>query len=430
MPLKTVHLKNGAEVILVPKTGTQAFTIMALFPIGSRFENDRLAGASHFVEHMAFKGTKIRPDYLAITRELEAQGAHYNAFTSKDHTGYYIKINAKKQELAFSVLSDMLFNSQFPAKEMVKEKKVIIEELKTYNDNPSFKIDLNYDELVFKKHPLGRDIGGSAKSVSNISRNELLKFYKKYYRPDNMVLVLAGNIDNRNLTKNLKYFLDVKKEKASVDSIREFSKFDFSKKSLSLNERVSVETKKVDQAHLIMGFPGLPCRSPKRFALAALIAVLSGGMSSRLFVEVREKRGLAYMIFARPTQFLDVGIFNIQAGLDLARLPEALKVIKNELEKISKIEVSAKELTDAKNNIIGKMALAFEDSGDLASFYANNFWFGKNLETPEEVAKGIQKVTAAEVKALAKEIFVWNELRLALIANIKKDAVVKILKNF
>ena len=437
--LKQIYLKamigrkklaNGLEVLTVPVSGTKAITIMILFPVGSRFEDEKLAGASHFVEHMMFKGTKKRPTYLEISRELDAVGAEYNAFTSKDYTGYYIKIDSRQQELGFDVLSDMVFNSSFDEEEVKKEKGVIVEELRMYEDNPIMDIDSVYESIVFPNHPLGRDVGGTTQTVKAISRDRLFDYYKKYYRPDNMILVLAGNIDQKNKDKFIKKYFGVEKNKKNIGAVKFYKKFKFDKSEIPLEKRIKIKTKKIDQAHVMMGFPGLNYTDKKRYAMSVLLAVLSGGMSSRLFVEVREKRGLAYMIRASVSPYVDTGTVYVQAGLDPVRLPEALRVIKSELEKIATTEVAPKELKDAKNNLIGRLTLSLEDSSEQASWYAKKFLFNKKIETPEQVITEIKKVSASDVKKLAQQLFDFKQMRVAVISQMKRDQILKILSQF
>jgi len=424
---KVKKLKNGLNVITIPTIGTKAITIMALFPVGSRFENAKLAGASHFVEHMMFKGTLKRPTYLEISKELDSVGAEYNAFTGKDSTGYYVKINEEKQELAYDFISDIVFNSTFDEKEMEKEKGVIVEELRMYDDNPIMAIDSLYEQTLFgMDHPLGRDIGGTAKTVKNLTRNELFEYYKKYYTPNNMVLVLAGAIDKKNKKKFLNYFENIKVKRGK--NLQNFKEFKFAKSKKNLKDRVVVKTKKIDQAHVIMGFPGINYTDKKHYALSIMLNVLGGGMSSRLFVEVREKRGLAYMVRAGAGAYQDTGEVHVQAGLDPARLKEALVVIKSELERIANEPITKKELKDAKNNLIGHMTLALEDSSAQASWYAKKFWFGKGLKTPEQIIRELKKVKLEDVQKLAKQLFDFDKMKVAVIGNLNKQQILKMLK--
>jgi len=424
---KISKLKNGLNFINIPMPGTRAVTVLILFPVGSRFENKKISGASHFVEHMMFKGTMKRPDYTEISRELEAVGADYNAFTYKDYTGYYVKVNTSKAELAFDWLSDIVFNSILPIKEVEKEKGVIVEEIRMYEDNPTMAIDLLFDRLMFGDNSLGWDIAGTADSVRKMTRKDLWDYYKKYYSPANAVLVVAGNLDNKKLKKLLNKFSVIKGEK-NFDAWSKHQKFVWEKRALPLAKRVSVQTRKLDQAHLIMGFPGLAYQNKKLYAAMVMLNILGGGMSSRLFVEVREKRGLAYMVRAGMGSFRDCGAVQVQAGLDPARLEEAVLTICTEIKKIASAAVSKKELNDAKNNLIGRLALALEDSGVQAERTAKQFWFLPKVEDFSEVKKKVKLVTVSEVQKIAEELFDFSRMRLAVIGPLNKEKVLSVFK--
>lgn len=421
-------LKNGITFITVPVPGTKAVTVMAMFSAGSRYEAKELSGASHFVEHMLFKGTAKRPTHLHISRELDAAGAEYNAFTYKDFTGYYVKIDSAQTELAFDLLSDMIFHSKLDKEEIEKEKGVITEEIRMYEDNPTMAVDLLFDKALFGDHPLGWDIAGTKKSVASLTRESLYKYYQRHYVVKNMVLAVAGNIEENKLKKSLKYFTKESTPPIFKKSLVEsYIKFSWPSAGVSLKKRVKILKRKVDQAHIIIGFPGLKNNHPDRFAASVLLNILGGGMSSRLFVEVREKRGLAYMIHTGAMSFRDTGAFSIQAGLDPARLADALKVIKKELGKIKSDLVSAKELADAKSNFAGRMALAMEDSGAQAQWFAKQFLFADKMETPAEAVKKIKKVTVDEVRRVARKSFDLTQMRAAVIGPMGEDIIMKMI---
>ena len=427
---KIEKLKNKLTLITMPLSGTKATTVMVMVPVGSRYEHAKISGSSHFVEHLMFKGTQKRPTAQDISRLLDAAGADYNAFTGKDYTGYYVKIDSAKQEMAFDLVSDMLFNSKFDAAEIEKEKGVIVEELRMYEDNPTMNVDTIYEKLLFGDCALGWDIGGTPETVRGVSRYELWKYFQSVYKVDNMVLVVTGAI-NKKLKNYIKYFLskDAQNNK-SKKTVRknDFKKFVWPKNVLPLADRVVVKEKKLDQAHMIIGFPGIPLNHTDRHAASILLHILGGGMSSRLFEEVREKRGLAYMIRAGSSNFRDVGTMYVQAGLDPARLPEAVKTIRAELLRITMEPVTARELADAKSNISGRMTLGMEDCSAQAEWFAKQYWFATKVQTYEEVLQKINKVTIADVQRVAKKYFDWNQARTAVIGTIKKADLVKILK--
>ncbi|OGH87624.1 MAG: hypothetical protein A3J93_03820 [Candidatus Magasanikbacteria bacterium RIFOXYC2_FULL_42_28] len=416
-------LKNGLQYIYIPNSGTSAVTVLLLFPIGSRYETPKTSGISHFLEHMLFKGTKKRKDYLAVSRELDAAGAEYNAFTSKDYTGYYVKIGAELADEAFDMISDIAFNSTMPAKEIEKEKGVIVEELRMYEDNPMMAVDLLFDRTMFANHPLGWDIGGSPETVRNMTREELLNYYHDHYHPQNAVLVVSGNLSKKDFAKHLKKFASGNKKNLAETQYLTYKH----KSNQALADRVAVKERKIDQAQIILGFPGLAHDDKRAYVAAVLLTILGGGMSSRLFVEVREKRGLCYMVRAGSSSYRDTGVVSVQAGLDPARMGEAIKTIKTELKKISTKPVSKKELADAKTNLIGRMELAMEDSSTVAEKAAKQFIFVNHADTPAETTAKIKKVTASEVRAVAKVLFIEKEMRLAVIGPITKEKVLKLL---
>ncbi len=422
-------LKNGLKVVKIPMLGTKAVTIMVMLPVGSRYENIKINGVSHFVEHMMFKGTKKRPTALKLSRELDAFGAEYNAFTSKDYTGYYIKISKEKFAVAADLLSDMLFNSKMEEEEFKKEKGVIIEEIRMYDDNPTMSIDSLFEKVLFGDTSLGRDIAGTEKIIKELKHKELVDYYQGSYFTKNMVLAVVGNLD-KNCNKLIKKYFDVAlnnktKKWFNVDN---FEKISWPKKKLPLEKRILVKQKKIDQAHVIMGFPGYKIKDDRRHIGAVLLNILGGGMSSRLFVEVREKRGLAYMVRASNEAFRDIGSVYIQTGLDPKRLKDAFSVIKDELKKISKIEVEDKELKDAKNNLIGHLALALEDGSVQAMRAVRGLLFTNKIETYEEIVKKIRAVSAKQILSLAREIFREDQMRLAVISPLTEKEIIKMLK--
>ncbi|MDO8499736.1 MAG: pitrilysin family protein [bacterium] len=426
MAHKISKLKNGLTLITVPLAGTKATTVLVMIPVGSRYESRDISGVSHFVEHMMFKGTAKRPIAQEISRELDAVGADYNAFTAKEYTGYYVKIDGAKQALAFELLSDMLFHSKMEKAQMEKERNVIVEELRMYDDNPSMKISLLFDRLLFGDCPLGWDEGGSSKTVLGMDRAKLFEYYQSAYSTDNMVLVVAGNVDKKKLKVLVnKYYTKHSKPVKNKITKNNFTKFIWPTAKIPLEKRVEVEEKPVDQAHVILGFPGLHSNHPGRFAEAILLYILGSGMSSRLFVEVREKLGLAYMVHAASTNYRDAGMAYVRAGLNPAKLGQALQVIKAELKKMGEKGVTAKELTDAKNSIAGRMALSMEESNAQADWYAKQFWFMDKVQTPDDVLKKIRSVTVRDVKATAKQLFNFDQMRVAVIGPVKKSDVLK-----
>lgn len=422
-------LKNGATLVKAPMKGTKAVTVVAAFPVGSRYEKENISGASHFVEHMLFKGTVKRPTHLEISRELDANGAEFNAFTSKDYTFYYVKIDSTKVDIALDLLSDMVFNSKLDEEEIKKEKGVIVEELRMYEDNPTMTIDSLFERNIFGDMSLGWDIGGTEKTVRSISKEQLWNYYKGSYTPDNMIVAVSGNFDKKIDSLVIKYFGST--AKSSVKKwfgVNKYQKVNWPKKSIPLEKRVMVKRKKIDQAHVILGFPGYKINDLRRYIGVVLFNILGGNMSSRLTVEVREKRGLAYMIHASGAIFRDVGNIQIQSGLDPARLGEAFKVIRNELKKIKTEKVSKKELTDAKNNLIGHLALSLEDSSTQAQKAVHGLMFSGKVESYEKICKKIKAVTDTQILALARSLFDEKKMYVSAISPFSQKEIIKMLK--
>lgn len=421
--LKPQILKNGARVHFVPVAGTSATTLLVLFKVGSRNEQLKVWGGSHFVEHLMFKGTKRRPKTIDISKELDRYGAEYNAYTGKDLTGYWVKIESGKIGVAVDLLHDMLFHSKFDAVEMRREKGVIIEEIKMYEENPVMHIEDLLEEAMFDGHVLGRNIAGTAKSMTAMKRADVVAYHREYYVPENMVVVMAGNVSESARRQVVKTFGAVSSHK--VKRLDE----PFAGMRPSKQPRVRIQTKPVAQIQVAFGFP-TPGRGHKDMeALKLLASVLGGTMSSRLFIEVREKRGLCYHVRASVDAYDDVGMFVIRAGLDAKRLKEAASVIKTEVMKVVKNGISAKELAMAKDNLRGAMLLQLEDSSASAEFVGRQELFLHAVEAPEEKMKRFDAVTRQDVLRVAGEALDASLLSVAAIGPFKdeKDFLKKLL---
>lgn len=404
-------LKNGTRLIAVPQESTGTFTVLVLFSVGSRYETRNINGISHFIEHLMFKGTKSRPNTLSISRELDSYGAEYNAFTSKDYTGYYIKINAERKEKATEIVADMLHNSKFDAREINRERNVILEEIHMYRDNPMMHMEDMLEEQMFGDCPLGWSIAGYEKSMAKIGRNEIIGFFKKHYIPKNTVVVFSGKTNEKEaLELGKKYFSKNK----SLEPATKYAPF-----KNSFKKRTAVEYKETGQFQLAMGFPGLKYDDKQMPALGLLANILGGTMSSRLFIQVRERRGLAYFVRAMLAPYQDTGAVVIRAGLNKGSLKLAVKTIFNELEKLKKSGVSDQELKRAKENIKGSLILEMEDSSAIASWLGRQELLTDKTSTLEEKVKEMEKVSSAQIKTLANKIFDKNKACLTVIGPLK-----------
>jgi len=399
-------------------------TLLALVKVGSRYEAEPLNGAAHFIEHLMFKGTKKRPSSQIISQELDRYGAEYNAYTGKDITGYYIKMEADKTEVAVDMLHDMLFHSIFEPDEVERERNVILEEINMYDDNPRDHIADLLEEALFYSSSLSRNIAGTRKTVKAFKREHLKKFYQTFYIPERITLVLAGKIVPHAEKIFKQTFGAVPRTLKRYDT--QFAPFKAPQKAM---KPLIYQNKKTEQMQLSLGFYGLPFADKRRPAAALLGLILGGSMSSRLFIEIRERRGLCYAIRASHEALEDTGIFTISSGLDKSRMREAISAIYSELDKIKSLPVLEDELERAKENVRGRMLLSFEDSAAHAEWYGRQWHYEKNLQTPEQRLKLIQKVTPADIQRVASVILKPEQMTVAAIGPIEtKQSLSKIVK--
>lgn len=414
-------LKNGTKIIFAPMKNTETVTTLLLLPFGSRFEKDEDAGIAHFIEHMLFKGTKNRPTPLSISKELDALGAQYNAFTAYESTGYFIRILKENLKNALDILSDIFFNSLFVEEEIEREKSVIFEEIKLYEDNPSLQIFQVFYQTIFGNHPLGRNIAGTFESVKSITREKIISFYKNFYQPNNLLITLAGAITKKDLSLVEKYF--AQKGKGKKRKFEKFFPFPHPPKIKIVNRS------EIEQVQLMLGFPGISYFSPYEEALDILSIALGGNMSSRLFQEIREKRGLAYSVGCGNLSFNETGVFNINAGIDVKNVEKVLEIIIEELNKIKKDGLTKKEIVQTKEYLIRRIKIVLEDSWMVANWYADQEIVGKKILTPQEKFKKINKVKGDEIKKIGQKIFDKNQINLALVGPVKEEEkYLKILK--
>lgn len=418
------NLKNGLPVILVPVKGSQSVTVLVQYKVGSRYEDLKINhGASHFLEHLMFKGTKKRPTTLDISKELDGIGAEFNAYTAKDHTGYYIKANAEKTDLICDILADMLNNSKFDNKEIIREKGVIIEEIKMYEDQPMFYSEMLFENLIYKGNTLGEDIAGTLNSIQKMTRKDLLNYFNEFYQPQNAVIIIAGKI-NSNIKNNLnKKFVHGKK--MPKKDFLSFENFIDKQKE----PRILLHKKNTKQVHLSLGFPAYSYFHPDLYAFNLLSIILGGNMSSRLFINVRERKGLCYYIKAQADVYQDTGNLLIRAGLDLAKIEEAIKIIISELRKIKNNGVTSAELKMAKEFIKGRIILQLEETNHIADFYGHQHILTNKILTPQQKINKIFSVTLRQINKVAKDIIKTQKLNLVMISPLSdKKKIIKLLR--
>lgn len=401
-------LPNGTQLVLAPLQETQAVTLLVLYRIGSRYEPAGLNGCAHFIEHLMFKGTKKRPTTLAISKELDGVGAEFNAFTAKDHTGYYIKLAADELPLAVDILEDMLYHSLFLEKEVNRERTVVTEEINMYEDNPTMLIEDLGEIVAFPRHPLGRSIAGPRKVIQGVTRDRLVAFRDRFYQPSNMLVAVAGRFKADALERRLTRVFGRATPTRSAPTFRPYP-------HRAQSFRLLTKHRETEQLHLHIAFPGLPLRHPQTPALTLLALILGGSMSSRLFIAIRERQGLCYMIRAGLSPYQDVGLLTIQAGLDKSRLEPALSAIGRELRKIATAPVTRPELARAKEHIRGKLVLQLEDSEAVAHWVGKQQLLLGRIDTPAERLAKVQRVTIEDLQRLARRFLKPGAAAVALI---------------
>lgn len=421
MNFKKTTLKNGLRILTVPMKGTETVSFVVMVGVGSRYEAEKEAGLSHFIEHMLFKGTKKHPNALAITEKMDAIGGEYGAFTSKDQTVFYAKVDARHLDTATDVITDMYLNSKIDPKEIAREKGTILQEISMYEDIPMNKVYDTFEKLLYKKNSLGREILGSKKTVASFQRKDFINYMNHFYLASDTVVCVAGKISEKKMIKKVsRYFSKARKgKKPESEKIKENQK----------NSELAVEFKETDQTHLIIGNRTYNENHEDRFVLSLLSIILGGNMSSRIFMEVREKRGLAYYISTSTEAHSNCGYLATRAGVKHENLELTVKTIMDEYKKISIKKVSEKELQRAKDFIKGKCVMGFEASDEVAMFFIDQEMRKEKIMTMKEIFARIDKVTSDDILRVAKDIFKNNKLNLAVIGPHKNpEKLHKILK--
>jgi len=414
-------LKNGLRVITVPMKDNPTATVLVLVEAGSKYEEKKVNGISHFLEHMCFKGTIKRPKAIDISKELDALGSQYNAFTAQEYTGYYAKSDAKHFAKIFDIVSDIYLNSTFPNAEMEKEKGVIIEEINMYKDMPNRHVQDLIMKLLYGNQPAGWNVAGEKKNILKMKRDDFITYKKMHYLPEATVLVVAGQVTEK------KVISEVNKIFRKVPRGRKINKIKV--KEIQKKPKVLVNFKKTDQTHFVLAVRTYDLFSRKNAILSVLGGILGGGMSSRLFQKLREEMGVGYYIRAYNDAYTDHGFLQISAGVDNKRVNEVIKAILNECNILKKEKINKEELEKVKEYLIGNMKLSLESSDDIANFHGGQELLKREIHSAEQKAKEIRKITTSQIQNLAKDIFKNNKLNLALIGPFKEKArFLKILK--
>jgi predicted Zn-dependent peptidase len=400
------ELGNGLRVVTADMPGAKSVACFIMLAAGSRYETRESNGIAHFAEHMFFKGTERRPTAREIAGEIDSIGGEFNAFTGKEYTGYYVKCAAEHRDTALDVLVDMLRHSKFDADEIEREKGVIIEEMNMYFDTPRDYVDGVYDALLYGDQPLGWDIIGTKETVRGATRQTFTDYLERWYRAPRMVAGIAGAVGDDVVPRLEEVLGDVPDGAADAPLPVEWEQD---------GPRVKVHTKTSDQAHLRLGVHSYPVDHPDRYALSLLVTVLGGGMSSRLFTEVRERRGLAYYIYGHNMAYTDAGTLFAQGGVDINRIDDAVTTIVGEFARIAREPVAPDELEKGRNFTKGRLVLSLEDpKGNILFGLRSEVLEGK-IREPDEVLAALDAVTREDVQRVAQDIIRQDRLNLALI---------------
>lgn len=408
-PLQRKKFKNGLRLVMLPRHDVQTVTVLVLIGVGSRYETLKQNGLSHFLEHMFFKGTERRPTTKEIAEAIDNLGGEFNAFTGEEYTGYYVKVAADHLPTGADVVADILLRPLFPPEEIERERGVIKEEIRMYTDTPMRHINHLWQEVLFGDHPLGRRIDGSEASVSAFMRRDFMGYVKKHYHTENTVVVISGNFDSKQVEKSVATLFKTLPQGAET-----FPKK--APKAVPAKRFLHERRVHMDQTQLMVGGPGLSLSDPNRAAADLLAVILGGGMSSRLFLSVRERHGLAYSVRTSSDTYVDTGSFVTQAGVRTDRADFALELILNEYNRIMDELVSEEELNKAKEMVRGRLVLDLEETNALALFAGGQELLKKKIETPAEIWKRISAVTAQDIQKVARKLLAHDSRAVALLS--------------
>jgi predicted Zn-dependent peptidase len=403
-------LPNGLRIVTSAMPHTRSASVAFFVGAGSRYESDELAGVSHFLEHMLFKGTRRRPTAREIAEEIEGIGGVMNAATDKELTVYWAKVGHQHFSRCLDVLSDALLNSTLESEEIEKERLVILEELAMTEDSPGDLVSLLIDEVLWPGQPLGRDVGGTKRSVSEITRDDVVAYVERQYAPENTVLAVAGNVEHERVVDE------------ATSHLADWPRSPFGTWYPATNGRVerraALKSKRTEQAHLCLAVQGLSSSHPDRYALDVLNAIFGEGMSSRLFLEVRERLALAYDVHSYVSHFRDAGSAVVGAGVDPKKLMPTIEAILGELRRLHD-GIPESELHKAKEFIKGRMQLRMEDTRAVSSWLGGQELIRSEILTVDEVLDIVDRVTEADIRRVAGDLFQHDRLHLAVVGPYK-----------
>lgn len=390
-------LPGGLRTVLLPRQERQTVTFLVLIGVGSRYETPQQSGLSHFLEHMFFKGTSTRPSAKLISEAIDGLGGEFNAFTGEEYTGYYVKVAAEHLERGAEVVSDILLRPLFAQEEIERERGVITEEIKMYTSVPMHHVQHIWQEVMFGTHPLGRRIDGSAETVATFNHTDFVRYASRHYHTKNAVVAVAGNfVPDQTVTLLTNLFAPLASGEAAHPKP--------APKRLPVHRFKHEYRKGVEQTQLVVGVPGVSLHDDKRWAVELLATILGAGMSSRLFLSVRERHGLAYAVRTSADSYTDTGSFATQAGVRTDKALEALQLILIEYDRIMIEPVSTPELTKAKQMLHGHLMLELEETNSLASFAGGQELLRERVLTPSDIKERIEAVTPVDIQRAAQEL--------------------------
>ena len=407
---KTI-LNNGLRIITVPMIDNPSVTVLVMVEAGSKYEDQKNNGLSHFLEHMVFKGTPKRPKAIDISRELDSIGSHYNAFTSQEFTGYYAKADTRHLDKIIDVVSDMYNNPLFEESEITKEKGVIVEEIRMYQDLPQVHVQNIFMELLYGNTPAGWNIAGTEENVKSFTRDQFIKYRNEHYLASSTIVIVSGSFDEKETINK------IEKVFSTIGTGPKSSKLPV--KDSQKEPMIKVGFKETDQTHLVIGVRTFAVEDKRIPAMFVLSTILGRGMSSRLFAKMRDKLGICYYVKTEHNPFTDHGFLSISAGVDNTRIKEAIVGIIEECERLKIEMVSDEEIKKAKDYIAGTTMLELETSDARAEYCGYQELMKKVIDLPNDIIEKVNKVSAKEVMDLAKDIFVNEGLNMALIGRSK-----------
>lgn len=411
-------LDNGLRVLTETMPHTRSVSICIFVGVGSRYETEPQAGVSHFIEHLCFRGTTKRTTSREISEAIEGVGGIVNAGTDKELTIYWCKVAQPHLTLALDVLADILRNSRFDPADIERERQVITEEINMSQDSPAQLVNMLIDELLWPRHPLGRDIAGTKETVAAISREMIVDYLAQQYLPANTVVGIAGAGEQGEMLSAVENAFGKWTGRKPNPTYSPYKERKF--------PRLRIEAKETEQAHLCLGLSGLPLLHPKRFTLDLLNVILGEGMSSRLFTEIRDRLGLAYNIYSYVEHFADTGSVSVYAGVEPKNLQVAIKAILEQLSRL-KEPVPPAELTKAKELSKGRLLLRMEDSRSVAGWMGGQEILTQNILSVDQLLSIIDAITAEEIQQLAHELLVSSQLRLAVVGPVAGEPLEELL---